>query len=220
MAKRNKIVFALIIAVLAFLFESKQSSPSVPEVKKSFRPGKNNTVLFLTNNEHGLRNAILATSSALLTGHPDVEVHIGSFDKLHKRVQEIEQFARRRSPLARSIKFHVLPGLSYGDRIFTGDRTIMDMIHPPGFAGVKKFADNIPMFFMPWTGQEYLDIYEAIERIFDEVDPAIVAVDPALGPAVDAVQHRNRNYVVLSTNTLKENAAAEQGLAMLWKYPV
>lgn len=213
-------VLALAIAVSGFLSlqqESKRTNAAVePEV---FQAGKNNTILLVTNSEHGLANVVLATANSLLTRYPDVDVHIASFDKLASRVRKIQQYSRKTSPSA-SITFHTLPGLSFGDRIFSDGRSHLDFTIAPGFSGTMKMGAVVSMFFMPWTGPEYRNIYDAVVDLLDHIDPSVAAIDPALLPAVDAVRHNNRRYAILSANTVKENASLEQGLAMLWKFPV
>jgi len=214
---------ALIFAISGYVFfqqpwSSSSVTSSTPPKPRSFVAGKKNTVLLLTNSEHGLRNVVLATANSLLTRYPEIELHIASFDKLEVRVQELQQYSQQQSPSA-SITFHKLPGLSFGDRILS-DHTMLEATTAPGFFGVMKLTSMISMFFMPWTGPEYLEIHDAIVQVLDKVDPAVIAVDPALGPGVDAVKTTNRNWVVLSANTVRENAPEEQGLAMLWKFPV
>jgi hypothetical protein len=50
----------------------------VTRPKPSQWPGRNNTVLFLSNSEHGFANVLLATSHAMLVEHSDIEAHYAS----------------------------------------------------------------------------------------------------------------------------------------------
>lgn len=219
MARRNLTLISVVVALTGFLYAWLRGSPPTttpPDI--AHLPGRNNTALFLTNSEHGLRNAILATVHSLLVSHPHVEVHVAGFANLEPRIDEIVSFASRHNPAAH-VTFHVLPGESYGDLIFTGNRTITALIHPPGFRGAWEFGRTVSMFFMPWSGPDYLAIHQRVGEVMEEIDPAIVAVDPALFPAVQASKTSGRKYLILSTNSVRENAPHEQGAAMLWKFP-
>jgi len=220
---------AVVIAISTFFsiqkpWSSQPSASNATTSNRSFVTGKNNTVLLVTNSEHGLRNVVLATANSLLTRYPEIDLHIASFDKLAPRVQELQQYSRKQSPSA-SITFHRLPGLSFGDAIFAEHSkletfTMQEAATPPGVFGTMKLANSIPKFFMPWTGPQYLEMYDAMVRVLDKINPAVVALDPTVSPAVDAVVSTKRNWVVLSANGVRDNAPMEQGAAMLWKFPM
>lgn len=63
---------------------------------------------------------------------------------------------------------------------------------------------------MPWNGSEYYGLYDELLRIIDEVDPALVVLDPQFGPALDATKNRNRKHAVVSPNSLRDNFAQIQ----------
>ncbi len=55
---------------------------------------------------------------------------------------------------------------------------------------------------MPWSGEEYLAIYEEVLKVLEEVDPAVVAIDPMFGPGTDASRANGRREVIISPNSL------------------
>ncbi|KAK5627440.1 hypothetical protein RRF57_003155 [Xylaria bambusicola] len=95
------------IAVLALLV-SQWTPPSAPRLE-NIRQGRNNTVLFLSCNEHGLSNVHVATAYALLERHPEVEVHYASFPPMGRKLGRVSDRARQINPSARSIVYHELP---------------------------------------------------------------------------------------------------------------
>jgi hypothetical protein len=73
---------------------------------------------------------------------------------------------------------------------------------------------------VPWSGPEYFNIVEEISRIIQEVDPAVVGLDPLFGPGIDATRLLDRRHAIVSPNALKDNFAQMQPSAsILWKYP-
>jgi hypothetical protein len=73
---------------------------------------------------------------------------------------------------------------------------------------------------VPWSGPEYFNIYEELLSIIQEVDPAVIGLDPLFGPGIDATRFLNRRHAIVSPNALKDNFAQMQASASgLWKYP-
>jgi hypothetical protein len=215
-------LLAASVALIAVLFSSK-SSKHVRPSKPSQWPGRNNTVLFLSNSEHGLGNVLLATSHAMLVEHSDIEMHYASFKKFSNQVSTISRSALKQipeSPNARPITFHTFKGRSYAEALISRDFGIEDLMQPPGLAGIAKLCKNMQTCLMPWSGPEYLGLYEQVLAVLDEVDPIVVAVEPLFWPGLDAVRAQGRNHVIVSPNTLKDNFAAMQPRgAFFWKYP-
>jgi hypothetical protein len=147
----------------------------------------NNTVLFLSNSEHGLDNVLLATSHAILVGHSDIEVHYASFKKLAKDVTTISKFASQTSPNVQNIIFYTLTGLTYGEALNSQGHYTDETINSPGISGAARLCNNMQVFLMPWSGSEYLTIYQEVLRVLDKVDPVIAAVDSLFRPGLDAI---------------------------------
>lgn len=183
-------------------------------------------VLLLTNSEHGQANVYLATSYALLTlPDEDVEVHFASFPPIQKFVTATSQHAERDSQARRPIFFHAIDGL---DMVSAWSR-------PEIVAERESLKNNVNVFqliyairrmmlllkvTLPWTGPEFVQIMASVVDIVHEVQPDVIAVDPAFSPALTALRHIGTNFIVLSPNTIKDFAMPSQpnGEA-LWKYP-
>lgn len=220
---RRPFYFALaaIFAYIAYLYAGTSTQSEESTAKKTGKfPGKNNTVLLITNSEHGLANVFLATSHALLVEYNDLDIHFLSFEKLKNDITTISKFARDAGS-KKAITFHELKGLSFSDSFNSDGFDVDAAINGPGIADLNRFANNVETWLMPWTGPDHLGIYKEVSDILDAVDPAVVAVDPLFGPAIDAVRAQGRNHAIISPNTLKDTLAQFQPWgAILWKYPV
>ncbi|KAF7935514.1 hypothetical protein EAE99_002494 [Botrytis elliptica] len=209
-------------ACIAYLYAGTSPQGEENHVAKKIGEwrGKNNTVLFVTNSEHGFANVFLATSHALLTEYNDLDIHFATFEKLEDDITMISNFALNTGS-KRTITFHELKGPSYKKSLNGGGFKVDSAINSPSLADFNRFCSNLEKMVMPWTAPDYLDIYKEISGILETVDPSIVAVDPVFGPGVDAVRAQGRNHVIISPNTLKDSFAKYQPWgAVLWKYPV
>jgi hypothetical protein len=218
---RNFFLFAAILAGIALLISQRTRELLQDPPQEVYQPrGRNNTILFLSNSEYGLSNVVLATSHAMLVHHSEIEVHFATFDRREEDISTVSKFASHQSPGAKPITFHKLKGPTYGDALTAQGHLIEEVIHAPGLEGSAKLCKDIQKYLMPWSGPEYFDLYKQILHIIDEVDPAVIAIDPVFGPGLDATQDRNRRYVVVSPNSLRDNFAHLQPWgSMLWKYP-
>jgi hypothetical protein len=185
--------------------------------------GKNGTVLFFVNVEYGLSNVHLATASALLEEYPCVEVHIASFPRAASKVARVSSLARRKTPSARDIRFHELPGPEYtealSDRAGGGASSTRHLIHAPGVKGLSKLLRHVEAAISPWEGADHVRIYEKAVEIIRVVDPAVVVLDTSLRPAIDATRQSNRMYAYLTPNALIDTFFGDQPYGgMFWKY--
>ncbi|KAF7927375.1 uncharacterized protein EAE97_010050 [Botrytis byssoidea] len=105
---------AATFAYIAYLYAGTSTQSEENHVAKKIGEwrGKNNTVLFVTNSEHGFANVFLATSHALLTEYNDLDIHFATFDKLKDDITSISDFALKTGS-ERTITFHELKGPSY-----------------------------------------------------------------------------------------------------------
>jgi hypothetical protein len=220
MFRRNLFVSAAVLAsvavLLSFIFSKQDTAP-----QQIHRPkGRNNTVLFLSNSEYGLANVLLATAYALLVHHGDIQVHFASFPKRKADIARISKSARDQSRDASVMKFHELAGPTLGDALNSRGHFVAETIHEPGLVGAAKLCRDIQKYLMPWSGPDYFTLYEQILRIIDEVDPAVIALDPQFGPALDATKDKNQSHAIVSPNSLRDNFAQFQPWGgMFWKYP-
>lgn len=184
-------------------------------------------ILLLTNSEHGQANVFLATAHALLTLNHDVEVHFASFPPIAKSVSSTSTLALTHSPSSKPITFHPISGLP-----------MLNAWSRPGFQADKDGSHHsqgglltaylrmrvLLRVTLPWTGPEFLEIFDSVHRILDEVTPHVVAVDPLFSPGLTAVRHLlpryGYRYLVLSPNTIKDFAMPFQpALEAFWKFP-
>jgi hypothetical protein len=209
------IIVALVVAGISLFFSRKSSAPHFGQPRRF--PGRNNTVLFLTDSHAGNSNVHVAASHALLLEFPDLEIHFASFPKLEKTITATSEFAVQQKPSTTPIIFHPLEGKSFTEAL---GYSIEDAIQRPGLGGIDSFCSNMQRFLMPWTASDYLALYEHIMGVLDEIDPIVVIVDSLLSPALDATRAQGRNHVTLSPNSLKDNFASMQPWgSMFWKYP-
>ncbi|KAI0799053.1 hypothetical protein GGR55DRAFT_684348 [Xylaria sp. FL0064] len=212
------------LAVLVAVFLARTSSSPKFEPTPTVQ-GKNGTVLFLVNTEYGLSNVHLATSGALLEKHPGIDVHIASFPRLVSKVDKVSSLAQRKSKAAKNIKFHDLPGREYAEALSNqlggaGRKSIRHLLHPPGIKGVNKIMRFIQPAMSPWDGGDHVAIYEKTKEIIEAVDPAVVVLDIAMRPAIDAVIQSDRLYTYLAPNVLADTFWIDQPLkSMFMKIP-
>jgi hypothetical protein len=156
----------------------------------------------------------------MLVEHGDVEVHYATFEKLSKDISAISRFASQQNASIRPIAFHALKGPSLGKAMSLRGYDIGRFIHGPGVSGLAQFLGILQDALMPWTGPEYLGLYQEILALFDEIDPLVVVVEPTFGPGVDAARAQGRNYAIVSPNSMKDNFAPMQPWgSWFWKYP-
>ncbi|KAI9641699.1 hypothetical protein NHQ30_009555 [Ciborinia camelliae] len=213
--------FAAALAYISYFFagSTKNNEQDIAKQPREW-PGKNNTVLFLTNSEHGLANVLLATSHALLVKDNDLDIHFVSFEDLKGDVETISKFAAQNAESHRGITFHELKGTSYGKALNKNGFYVDQAINAPGITGLRRLCKNMELFLMPWSAPDYLDLYHEVFGILEDVDPIVVAIDPLFGPGLDAVRAQGRNHAIISPNALKDSFAQLQPRgAGLWKYP-
>ncbi|KAI1185228.1 hypothetical protein F5B17DRAFT_432780 [Nemania serpens] len=219
MFRRVFIGGAVAIAVLALL-ASQLTPPSVPRIV-TFRQGRNNTVLFLTNCEHGLSNVFVATAYTLLERHPEVEVHYASFPSIAPKLKRISERARQKQPSTRGVIYHEAPDINFLVAMLKSSRAPRNVVHPPGRAGLDWITQDMPLYTSPWSGEDHMTLFHKFSDIIDEVDPSLVVLDAFLRPAIDAARNSSRLHAFISPLTPIEVFPLEQPYGgWLWKYPV
>lgn len=201
------------------------SAPSANDTKAEFDqtkqltnegndPQERKKVLLLTNAERGQANVFLAVADELLYADQHPEVHFASFDPIEPAVNAIAELSQRTCPPGARILFHRLGGLSMKA---AWDRP--EVIGGRGHEGLKGW-ELLLRVTLPWTGPEFLEVFESVVNVIEQVQPDAVAVDPCFAPALTACHHLGVKFVVLSPNTIKDFAMPSQpNFAPLWKYP-
>ncbi|KAI0512956.1 hypothetical protein F5B22DRAFT_612813 [Xylaria bambusicola] len=217
-------VAALVVLVAVFLARTSQSTED-EFIPTPTIPGRNGTVLFIINTEYGLSNVHLATTSALLEKHPGIEVHVASFPQSASKVAKLSALAQKRYKVDRGVQFHELPGRYYAQALSNqmggvGGKSVQHLLHPPGIKGIEEIMRVIRPAISPWDGTDHIEIYEKVRELIGTIDPALVVLDMAFRPAIDAAIRSDRLYTYLSPNVLADTFWFEQPLqTMITKIP-
>ncbi|KAI0976908.1 hypothetical protein F4678DRAFT_128756 [Xylaria arbuscula] len=211
-------IAALVVLIAVFLGRS-SSSPKI--VSTPTVQGKNGTVLFFINTEYGLSNVHLATTGALLEKYPGIDVHIASFPRLVSKVAKVSSLAKKKSKAAKEVQFHELPGREYAHALSNqmggvGRKSTRHLLHPPGLKGVNEIMRVIQPAMSPWDGSDHIEIFQRATEIIDEVDPAVVVLDIAMRPAIDAAIQKDRLYSFLAPNVLADTFWIDQPLSSIF----
>jgi hypothetical protein len=215
MFRRLAFVLATIIAIGAILIaQLNHSNPSSPV------HGRNGTVLFLTTEAPGFSNVHLATVSALLRNHPDMDVHYASFPALKRNVLAISAAAQETNPSCKPLQWHELPGPDFRYTFNGHWPSVESMISGVGTTDYAKKIDDLIYGLAPWAAEDHWNCYTAIISLIDMVNPELIVLDNLLAPATDLARNSERRFVSLVPNAVLELIAADQPRgAMLWKYP-
>lgn len=210
---------AILVASLAFLL-SRNGATSSQDDLGPYIQGRNKTVLFLANAESGLANVHLATTSALLENHPDMEIHYASFPSVRSKLARISRFTRASQTSRRDVTFHELKGPSYSEAFEAEGHHVQEMVHARGSKGLERFIKMLQQWVAPWDVKSYMGLVDELSTIIDEVDPAVVVLDTFFRPAIDITKQKHRLHAVVSPNMLFDNFIANQPYGgMLWKFP-
>ncbi|KAI1127421.1 hypothetical protein F5Y10DRAFT_193524 [Nemania abortiva] len=217
------ILAASVVLVAVFLA---RATPAPEEDLIAPVQGKNETVLFFINVEYGLSNVHLATASALLEKHPDIDIHIASFPRTASKVAKVNSLAQKKLKGSRDIHFHELPGPEYLEAISEqmgsspGRKSLRHIMHTPGIGGIDTIIPLVQAATSPWGGREHVMIHERSTELMRTIDPAVVVLDVALRPSIDAAMQSNRLYAILAPNVLADTFWFSQPLrSVLMKIP-
>lgn len=184
-------------------------------------------LLLFTNSDYGQANVVLATAHALGITSQDVEIHIASFEDLQDGVNNASRFmqaeaARQKLPKPKPFVFHKVEGTSWGPATKRPETAIFDTLElTPGFVNSAKGVSILPAVMVPWSPEEFMEIYWDTQRVFDEVNPDLTIVEPLFTQALTLCHYRGVRWMVLTPNTIKDFAIPLQPkLAALWKYPM
>ena len=219
MFRRVFLIGALLIASVSYYLSSNATPATEPPTP--WVVGRNGTVLFITNQEHGLSNVHIATAASLLEEWPGIDIHFASFETtIGDKLGRVDSHVRTRNPSAREATYHQLDGYAYKAAFEKALNLTQDsFIAPPATAGIETLV-GILKLLSPWDVDDHLHLYHQIRALIDELDPAVVALDTLLTPAADAVRSRNRAHVFITPQTVVDRFVAAQPRGQLfWKYP-
>ncbi|KAL5051589.1 hypothetical protein BDW71DRAFT_202752 [Aspergillus fruticulosus] len=185
------------------------------------------TILFVTNQELGQATVVLSVAHEFLIRQSH-DVHIASFSQLEPEISKLNAQAARATLLQSSsttATFHALPGrtmfeaaMDRGSSSSSSSSTWFNA-HNIGFFGARQAYTKLCNVVVPWTGDEYIEVYRRCIEIIKEVQPSIVVIEPLLAQAIDACRKLGRKYAILSPNTAKDHVVQPM-LGNLWKFPV
>ncbi len=190
-------------------------------------------VLMLTNLERGEANIFLAASRALLSSHPDVEIHFACFTGLEEDAASISEDARKAAGPASKTKpivYHAIkgPNMTEGVKDIFHARNAVDeggylprsFMKPLSFGVTRQTLRDVAPIFVPYSGPQLVDVYTSIVDIIAQVKPDVTVVDSLMTAGLTACWNTGVNFTCLSPNSFKEFAAPVQPRgASLWKYP-
>ncbi|KAJ6114545.1 hypothetical protein N7486_000323 [Penicillium sp. IBT 16267x] len=175
---------------------------------------RSRNILFLTNSELGQANVALAVAEEFLRRN-EFSVHIASFSQLAPLVKELNE----KIPCPEPAKFYEIHGPCMEDLAI---RTNVGLIHhKPGIAGTVDGFHKVRTVMSSWTFSEYGKAYQSCVDILNELNPAVVVVDPILHVGLNACQNVGSRVAVLWPVPLKDVVILNQPNAeYLWKYPM
>lgn len=208
MFRRVLAAIAIVGALIAILLAQRPA----PEPLIS---GRNNTVLFLTDSHPGQSNGHVAAVSQLIESHPLLEIHYASFPSLANRLERIK--AKHSKAKIHWYELDAASLVPQVSALMGGDSQFRA---PPGLPGLQKYVDIVTFVLAAWPKEDHLKIYRRIAEIIEEVDPAIIILDQAFRPGVDAARNLNRKRAYISPNAILDNVSVMQPRGgHFWKYP-
>lgn len=178
-------------------------------------------MLLLSNADPGLGNVVLAATYSLLTEHPDLEVHYGTFPALKQPLEEIKKYSQINAEKAGTLETHYFDGPDHRECLYNRLGSMEGLLHRPGVAGLSRICNMVHDFAIIWSQEDYLAAYKQVSALIEKIDPAVVVLEPLFGPAHDAIYNSKRRIVFLSPNALQDSISKNQPyLSIFWKYPM
>lgn len=186
-------------------------------------------ILILANCELGLSNVFLATTCALRSRDPRLQVHVASFAPLQRRIRKLDDLAHVKD--AQPVVFHEVPGTPMMEVMNSNPDVASSWVtacrEPPGF-WTTPHANSVVVSkgILSWEPEEFAEAFTKICGIIQAVRPDAVLVDPTFGIGLTAVQYERKTntavkfpIILLAPNSLKEYVQVSQPGATLWTWP-
>ena len=211
-------VTATAFAIIAIFM----SRPTPVIEQKTFVRGRNNTILFLSNDDFGLANVLVATSYALLTEHTDLEIHYAAHSRFEKPLANINTFAAPKA-LSKPLTTHILQGTNFETSVVARVEKYAKngtFHHRTGWWEYDGMLRAMKAALQPLEPEQYLSTFRQCVEIIEKVDPAVVVVENQFMPGIEALRHLRRREVMISPSALADGIAQFQPNGqVLWKYP-
>jgi hypothetical protein len=208
-------VTATLCAIVAIFF----SRPTPITEEKTFVQGRNNTVLFLSNDDFGLANVMVATTYALLTEHSNLDIHYGTHRKFESPLANINKLAAPKA-LSKPVTTHIFQGANFDDSVQAKIKKYGYSPHKGGWWDLRGLLGMIKFALQPFSPEDYLSLFKQCVELIEEVDPAIVVVENQFMAGIEAVRHLKRREINISPSALADSIGQFQPNGeVLWKYP-
>lgn len=176
-------------------------------------------ILFLTNSEREHSSVILAVAHEFLIGNTPYKIHIGSFGPLKRHVSDLNYYAAAsESPFATEAAFEEIPGMSM-KHVRMRDGQFDDIPQIGFFAALRNYRTDLALGLMPWTGRDYIEIFNGVVDLVKSLGPVLIVVDPLFAPAVDVCRYLRWRHVLLGKGGVKDYVVKWK-LSDLMKYPM
>lgn len=181
------------------------------------------SVLFFTNSDFGQVNVVLAIVYELLRQN-QLDIHIASWPNLKDRLESLSRTVQDAdlSQTTPNIQYHNLASFPKFAEFLEKNkgRKKADVPHPPGRLGAERIELLTTRSLAVWEPDQYLSLFDWAADLTEELQPALVVLDPFLIPIHDMARQLKIKYAVLSPCTLADGLIPQQPwLASLWKYP-
>ena len=87
------------------------------------------------------------------------------------------------------------------------------------FAALKDYRKDLALGLLPWTGDDYVEIFDAVVELVKTLGPVLIVVDPLFAPAVDVCRYLRWRHVLLGAGGVKDHVVKWR-LSDLMKYPM
>ncbi|PWY66035.1 UDP-Glycosyltransferase/glycogen phosphorylase [Aspergillus sclerotioniger CBS 115572] len=166
---------------------------------------KRRCVLFLTNSERGKASVLLAVAYEFLL-NSSYEIHVGSFRSLKKQIAELNYHVATHDSVRNAAVLEEIPGPSMKQARFRDGQLEegWDVRKVGLCTALETYRNVLAPALLPWTGVEYVSIYDAIVGVIQALIPRLIIVDPSFVPAVDVCRNLHWRHVLLGPNPAKE----------------
>ncbi|WWD08485.1 hypothetical protein V865_006597 [Kwoniella europaea PYCC6329] len=167
-------------------------------------------LLFLTCCEAGQANIQLSVINKLQSLHgEDLDIYLCSFESLKQRCPDYVTFLTIKG---KGMIQHFLD--KYDDsEVDNGKKggLLKHLFTPPGFFGAIKLALSMTNILHAEEPSDYVYYAQQCEQIISDLDPDFIVCDAVFEPGRDAIMKLGRKCILLSPNTFKDLATAQQG---------
>ena len=99
--------------------------------------------------------------------------------------------------------------------ILSSSDVIAAALTSPSFFGSMHAVVKFIGLVMPFGPQGYIATALSIQQIIQDVSPDLIVCDGLFSEGLDAVKNCGHQFLLLSPNTVRENASGSQGLGVL-----